>query len=69
LPPLGSTTNGQRAVAADGEAARIDGAGLGRAVELELVVRDDGACAAVAVAQNAVVQITDQGGVGGLGVS
>jgi hypothetical protein len=68
LPPDCCAADGEGAVGADGEAACIDGAGLWGAVELELVVGDDGACAAVAVTQDAVLEVAYEGAVGGLGV-
>jgi len=55
-PPACRASNGKRAVAAYGEAARVDGAGLGRAVELELAVGHDRACPLVLVVQDAVFE-------------
>jgi hypothetical protein len=66
LPPDSRAADCKGPVGADGEAACVDGAGLWRAVELELVVCDDGACAARGVAQDAVGEVADKGGVGGL---
>jgi hypothetical protein len=43
LPPPRGAANCDGAVGAHREATRVDGAGLGRAVELELVVCDNGA--------------------------
>jgi hypothetical protein len=65
LPPDGCAANGERAVGADGEAARVDGACLWGTVELELVVGNDGTGAAVAVAQDAVLEVADKGAIGG----
>jgi hypothetical protein len=50
LPPDGCAADCEAAIGADGEAACVDGAGLWWAVELELVVCDDRARAAGAVA-------------------
>lgn len=49
-------TESEGAVATDGEARGVDDTGLGRAVELELVVGDDGANAALGICENAVLQ-------------
>lgn len=66
LPPAGAAANGERAVGADAEAACVDGAGLGRTVELELAVCYDGAGAGVAVAEDAVGKGADEGRVSSL---
>lgn len=66
LPPASGAADGERAVGADGEAARVDCACLWGAVELELAVGDDGAGAAVAVAEDALVEVADEGAIGGL---
>lgn len=59
LPPARGAANGQAGVSADGEAACVDGACLGRAVKLELAVGDHGAGAPVAVAEDARVESAD----------
>lgn len=63
----GGAAQGERAVAAVGEAGREDGAGLGRAVELELVVGRDVAGALVVVGQDAVDELRDQDAIAGAG--
>ena len=50
----GGAAERQAAVGADGPAARVDGAGLGRGVELELSVRGDVAGAVDGVGEDAV---------------
>ena len=67
----GRATNCQGAVAAQGEAAVVDGAGLGRrAVKLELVVGDNGADAALGVGQDTVLELKDEvAGVGAVATS
>jgi hypothetical protein len=51
------------AVLAYGEAACVDGTCLWRAVELELAVCDDGAGAPIGIAEDAVVEVADEGAV------
>lgn len=63
LPPLRCAADGQGAVFADREAARVDGACLWGTIELELLICDYGACAAVRVAEDAVVEVANQGAV------
>jgi hypothetical protein len=53
-PPACRASYGERVIAADGEAARVDCAGLRGAIKLELAVCDDGARATVLVVENAV---------------
>lgn len=59
-PPACGAANGKRAVAAYGEAACVDGAGLGRAVELELAVGHDGASPLKLVVEDAVFEGAEQ---------
>jgi hypothetical protein len=66
LPPARRAAYGHGAVGANGESACVDGAGLRWAIELELAICDDGAGAAVAVAEYAVDEVADEGRVGGL---
>ena len=66
LPPACGAANGEGAVGADRKAARVDGACLWGAVELELTVGDNRADAAVAVLEDAFGEGADEGGVGGL---
>ena len=57
----GGAAEGEGAVAADGPAAGVDGAGLGRGVELELVVRGYVAGAADGVVELAAGEGEDEG--------
>lgn len=61
----GGGAEGNGAVVAGRETASVDGAGLGRAVKLELTVGDNGAGAALAVPEDTVVESQDEGGVFG----
>lgn len=65
-PPAGAASQRKRVVAADREAARVDCASLRRAVELELAVSHNGACAAKLVVQNAVLEGAEEIAVRGL---
>ncbi len=57
----GGGTDGQGAVLASGETSSVDGTSLGgRAVELELVVGDNGANAALAVGQDTILEVKDE---------
>ncbi len=60
----GGGAEGNGAVVAGGETSSVDGAGLGRgAIELELVVGDNGADAALLVSQDTVLERQDEAGV------
>ena len=59
-PPAGAASYGERVVPADREAACVDCACLGRAIELELLVGDDGAGAAVLVVEDAVFESAEE---------
>lgn len=66
-PPCGAS-NGERVVAADGEAAGVDGTSLGRAVKLELAVGNDRTSAAVLVVEDAVLERARKGAISSLDV-
>ena len=66
-PPASAAANGQRVIAAHGEAARVDCACLRGAVELELAVCDDRAGAAVLVVEDTVFERAEEVAVGSLG--
>lgn len=62
----GGRANGQGAVLAGRETSSVESTSLGgRAVELELVVGDDGADAALAVGQDTILEIENEGLVAG----
>jgi len=65
-PPASAAANGQRVIAAHGEAARVDCACLRGAVELELAVCDDRAGAAVLVMEDTVFERAEEVAVGSL---
>lgn len=65
----GRAAQGQRAVGAGREARRVDGAGLGGLVVLELVVTGNVACAALRVQQRAVRQRRHEDAVARAGVA
>lgn len=56
LVPDSRATESECAVGADGETAGVDGTGLGRAVELELLVGGNVTSAVVAVGEDTVVE-------------
>lgn len=59
-PPTGAASNGERVILAHREAASVDCASLGRAVKLELAVSHNGACAAILIVQDAVLEGAEQ---------
>lgn len=63
-PPASAAANGKRVVCTDGETASVDGASLGRAVELELAVGDNGACALELVMQDTVLEGAEEIAIG-----
>lgn len=64
LVPNRRPAEGERLVPADGEASGVDGASLGRVVELELVVGRNVSCPALSIGEDAVGQGQEQGAVG-----
>ena len=67
VPPARCAADGEGLVLADGEATRVDGTCLWRAVELELVVRNDAAGAVPAICEHAVDESEVEGAIGILG--
>ena len=63
LPEDVGAAQSQAAVAADGEASSVDGAGLGWLIELELVVGGNVASTADSIGQDAVAEGYLEGGV------
>lgn len=61
----GGAAEGEGAVLAGGEASSVDGASLGRSIELELVVGDNGTGAVLAVLEDGVLEAQDKGLVAG----
>ena len=65
-PPACAASHGERVVAADGEATRVDCTGLWRTVELELAVSHNGASATVLVVQDAILESAEKVTIGRL---
>ena len=62
LVPHCITTDGERAVGADGEPRGVDGASLWWVVELELLIGRDVASAALRIHENTIVEGDDERG-------